>query len=223
MVSHIFLDIGNTNTKWKFNGDYSLVSSKDFELSELPDTSKIWASNVSQKRFEVVGDHVTFLESQKQYKSLINAYDDYKSLGSDRWFAMIASYEISYGKGYLLIDLGTAITIDAVSKSGTHLGGFIFPGLKKVRETFNNFPISSNINVGEIGQSTEKAWTIGTLSLIVNTINKKIKELKINLPEAPIFLTGGGYQELQGFFDFEHDYHQNLVLDGLEFFVDSMR
>jgi len=223
MASCIFLDVGNTNTKWKFKGENYSLPSKNFELSLLPDASKIWASNVSRKCFALDSDHVTFLESQKQYKSLVNGYFDPKTLGPDRWFSMIASYEISQGKSYILIDFGSAITIDVVRESGAHLGGVIFPGLKKIRDTFNNFPILSKVNIGEIGQSTEKAWTIGTLNLIVNTINIKIKELKINLPDASIFLTGGGYKDIQAYLEFEYDYHQNLVLDGLEFFVDSMR
>jgi len=223
MLSSILVDIGNTITKWKFEGNYFVLPTEKFEFDMLPNCSKIWVSNVSSKSFNIKKLHVGFVLSQKRYKSLTNAYNDPESLGCDRWLAMIACYEASRGKNFILLDIGTAITIDVVNNSGNHLGGVIFPGLKKVRGCFNNFPVSSDINIDQIGQSTEKAWTIGTLNLIVNAINHKIRELKDKFPDSLILLTGGGYFEIQKFIEFDHSYHENLVLDGLELYVNNMR
>jgi len=222
MHSRILLDIGNTRTKWKFEGKFFELNTENFKLEKLPKSSNIWVSNVSNKALDVNNKFIHFVESQEKYKSLINAYDNPQSLGPDRWVGMIASYEFSQGKSFIMIDIGSAITIDIVNQSGIHQGGLIFPGLKKIRECFNNFPISSNINIDKIGQSTEAAWTIGTLSLIVNTINLKVRELNTNCPHALIFLTGGGYPEIQDFLKFDHSYHKNLVLDGIEFFANNM-
>ena len=222
MQDSILVDIGNTNTKWKFDQNYFVLPTENFSFSKLPSCSKIWVSNVSLKSFNTKKSHVSFVLSQKRYKSLINVYKVPESLGSDRWLGMIACYEASHGKGFIFLDIGTAITFDIVNRSGNHLGGLIFPGLKKVRECFNNFPISFNKNINQIATSTEEAWTFGTLSLIVNTINHKIRELKANSPDASIFLTGGGYFEIKEFLEFDHIYHENLVLDGLEFFVNNM-
>jgi len=222
MASTIFVDCGNTYTKWKFEENYFKLPTIDFEFENLPESSRVWVSNVSAKVFNLKKSRLVIAESQKNYKSLINSYHEPKSLGSDRWLAMIASYEFSQNSSFITIDIGTAITIDLVNHSGIHLGGLIFPGLKKIRECFNNFPISSEKNIDQIGQSTEKAWTIGTLNLIVNAINHKIRELKVKFPDALIFLTGGGYSEIKEFLEFEHSYHENLVLDGLEFYVNNM-
>jgi len=222
MRNSILVDIGNTNTKWKFEENYFILPTENFEFGKLPSCSKIWVSNVSSKSFNTKNCHVDFVESHDRYKSLINAYKDFKLLGCDRWFGMIASYEASQGKSFILVDIGTAITIDIVNQFGTHLGGLIFPGLKKVRECFNNFSISSDKNIDQIGLSTEEAWTIGTLNLIVNAVNYKIRELKVKFPDALIFITGGGYFEILEFLEFDHSYHENLVLDGLEFYVNNM-
>ena len=222
MLSSILVDIGNTNTKWKFEEEYFILPTENFELDLLPSCPRIWISNVSSNSFKSKKFNVCFVESQVRYKSLTNVYSDPKSLGCDRWLGMIASYELSQGKSFVLVDVGTAITIDIVNNSGNHLGGLIFPGLKKLRGCFNNFPVSSDKNIDQIGQSTEKAWTIGTLSLIVNAINHKITELKVKFPEALIFITGGGYTDIQEFLEFDYSYHENLVLDGLEFYVNNM-
>ena len=222
MNSHILVDIGNTNTKWKFQDKFFCLPTDNFELDKLPDSSSIWVSNVSKKILDVENSFFTLVESQANYKSMINAYKNPQSLGSDRWIGMVASYEFSQGRSFIMIDIGTAITIDAVNKYGIHLGGLIFPGLKQVRGCFNNFPVSSDKNIDRIGQSTEEAWTIGTLNLIVNAINHKIRELKAKFPDALIFLTGGGYSDIKEFLEFDHCYHENLVLDGLEFYVNNM-
>jgi len=222
MRSYLFLDIGNTNTNWRFQGKSFKLTTQEFEFDKLPSCEKVYVSNVSQRVFDAANDLVTYVESQKSYKSLINAYHKPKSLGSDRWLAMIASYEYAQGASFIMVDIGSAVTIDAIDKSGTHLGGLIFPGLERLRENFNFHATYSIKNIDEVGKSTEKAWTIGTLSLIVNTINQKIKELKIKLPEALIFITGGGYEDIQNHIEFEHDYRENLVLDGLEFYANNV-
>jgi type III pantothenate kinase len=222
MRRYLFLDIGNTNTNWRFQGKFFKLLTQEFEFDKLPTSEKIYVSNVSQRVFDAANDLVTYVESQKSYKSLINAYHEPKSLGSDRWLGMIASYEYAQGMNFIMVDIGSAVTIDAVDMYGSHLGGLIFPGLEKIRQGFNFHTVPTGKNIAGVGESTEKAWTIGTLSLIVNTINQKIKELQIKLPEASVFITGGGYSDLQDFIDFEHDHRENLVLDGLEFYANNV-
>jgi len=222
MNNCIYLDIGNSNAKWKYKDKYFQTPTNEFSLAKLPDSSKIWVSNVSHD-FEANSKlSITLVGSQKRYKSLVNSYEKPSMLGSDRWLAMIASYEMNTSKGFIVVDIGTAITIDLVDYSGLHLGGVIFPGLLKIRNTFDNFLVSEENRTNEISQSTKGAWSIGTLELIVNGINRKINELKQRAPHANIYLTGGGFNEIEKFLDFSYDYHKNLVLDGLEFFANNM-
>jgi len=223
MSNSIYIDIGNSNVKWKYKDQYFQTPTDEFSLAQLPDTSKIWVSNVSSN-FEINSKHsISLVKSQKKYKSLINSYKDPDMLGSDRWLAMIASYENNPSKGFIVVDIGTAVTIDIVDYSGLHLGGIIFPGLHKIRETFDNFPISNEIKTNNIGQSTIDAWSTGTLDLIVNGINRKVHDIKISEPDVDIYLTGGGVSDLEKFLDFSYVYNKNLVLDGLELFANNMR
>jgi len=222
MNSSIYLDIGNSNTKWKHKGKYFEMPTNEFNMVNLPQSSKIWISNVSSDFVINKNSDISLVESQKRYKSLINAYDKPNMLGSDRWLAMIGSYEINPSKGFFVVDIGTAVTIDIVDNYGLHLGGVIFPGLKKIRNTFDYFPVEKETNAKGIGQSTNGSWSIGTLDLIVNGINQKIHELKQKMPHAKIYITGGGFEDLKKFIEFQYDYHKNLVLDGLELFANNM-
>jgi len=222
MDSSIYLDIGNSITKWKFEGKYFDAPTNCFSLDELPNSSKIWISNVSSSFVLESKSNFSLVESQKRYKSLVNSYEKPNMLGSDRWLAMIASYEMNPVKGFILVDIGTAITIDVVDNSGLHLGGVIFPGLQKIRDTFDNFPVTKEAKIYEISQTTKDAWSIGTLDLVVNGINQKIHDIKTNEPDLEIYLTGGGRSDLEEFLDFSYIYHKNLVLDGLELFANNV-
>jgi len=222
MDDQIYLDVGNSNTKWKFKGIYFDVPTNEFNLARLPESSKIWISNVSPTFVVNSKFKITLVESQARYKSLVNSYEKSSMLGSDRWLAMIASYELNPDKGFILVDIGTAITIDVVDNSGLHLGGVIFPGLHKIRESFDNFAVSDEIKTNEISQSTEDAWSIGTLDLIVNGINRKVNDIRVSNPDLDIYLTGGGVNEIDQFLDFTYKFHKNLVLDGLELFANNM-
>jgi len=222
MTSSIYLDIGNSNAKWKYEGNYFDTPTNEFRLDKLPKSSKIWISNVSSSFVIESKPNFFIVESQKRYKSLVNSYEKPNMLGSDRWLAMIASYERNPKKGFMLVDIGTAVTIDLVSNSGLHLGGVIFPGLSKIRETFNNFPITNETKLNNISQSTEGAWSIGTLDLVVNGINRKVHDIKISEPDINIYLTGGGASDLEKFLNFTYVYQKNLVLDGLELFANNV-
>jgi len=222
MSSCIFLDIGNTNTKWKYKGEYFETPTNEFTLSRLPKASKIWISNVSSSFIIESKSNFAIVESQEFYKNLKNSYEEPAMLGSDRWLAMIASYEINPNKGFIVVDIGSAVTIDLVGSSGLHMGGVIFPGLINIRKTFDHFPVSSVIGVNDIGQSTKEAWSIGTLDIIINGINRKIHDIKVRDSDANIYLTGGGFEEVEKYLDFSYTYHKNLVLDGLELFAHNV-
>jgi len=221
MTDDLYLDIGNTNTKWKFHNNYFLESSNTFDFNILPLASTIWVSCVSSRRFENVPSNVFFIEAESKYKSLLNSYQETQTLGADRWMSMIACYEMCNKNSFITIDIGSAVTIDLVDSLGNHQGGLIIPGLQKIRETFN-FSENHIENLHSLGDSTQQGWSIGTMSLIVNFINLKVNELKIKFPSAPIFISGGGFEDLKNFIQFPYSYHRNLVLDGLEYYVNNM-
>lgn len=71
-------------------------------------------------------------KSAKRAAGVVNGYRDQQRLGLDRWLAIIAAYNLC-GTACLVIDLGTAITVDLVAPNGTHLGGYIAPGMALLR------------------------------------------------------------------------------------------
>ncbi len=53
--------------------------------------------------------------------------DEPEKVGVDRLLAALAAYRLT-GSACVVVDCGTAVTVDAVAAGGTFLGGAIFPG-----------------------------------------------------------------------------------------------
>ena len=56
-------------------------------------------------------------------------YDEPKNVGADRIANAVGAYDL-YGGPTIVVDFGTANTVDAVSEKGEYLGGAIFPGIE---------------------------------------------------------------------------------------------
>ena len=56
-------------------------------------------------------------------------YDNPKDVGADRIADAVGAYDL-YGGPTIVVDFGTANTVDAISAKGEYLGGAIFPGIE---------------------------------------------------------------------------------------------
>ena len=61
---------------------------------------------------------------------VINGYAEPSRLGVDRWLALLAARQLCPGN-LVVVDAGTAITLDLLSGDGRHLGGYILPGVER--------------------------------------------------------------------------------------------
>ena len=77
------------------------------------------------------------IHSQPRAYGISTHYAQANKLGADRFVAMLAAYQSQKNKACIVIDCGTAITIDTVNRLGEHLGGVILPGLSLCKESLN--------------------------------------------------------------------------------------
>lgn len=77
------------------------------------------------------------LSSQAISCGVHNAYSEPERLGIDRWLGIVAAHHMAK-KNVVIVDAGTAIKVDIVSKEGIHLGGYIAPGLTMMEEVLLN-------------------------------------------------------------------------------------
>ena len=246
MSKILLMDIGNTRIKWgvlenrALSGieSLSVTHSRDFDLNSLflsvsSDVKSIVASCVLSKETQVklaesFSDHfklaIEFIEPKNRFSGLTNGYNNPSKLGADRWAAMIGAH-IEFGGNILVVDMGTAITIDYIDSEGMHKGGQILPGLKSFFNCLDQSTagINSKINISEIttenvkkwGKNTDDAIIAGVMAAISGALNDAVLACKIEDSAPSVILTGGDAIYFKDAFDYSSHYRPNIVLDGL--------
>lgn len=149
-----------------------------------------------------------------------NQYKDQGRLGVDRWLAMLAGFRRAQG-ACIVIDSGTAMTIDCVAADGLHEGGYITPGLRLMRDSLvNNTRIRLAPDPGapslDLGHSTDAAVNNGTLALLLALIDRVVAASRRDNPATAVFLSGGDAELLARLAAItDGEVVPSLVLDGL--------
>ncbi|MDC9714855.1 MAG: type III pantothenate kinase [Gammaproteobacteria bacterium] len=190
----LLIDIGNSNVGWKIDNDYSSVNIKDFQPSAIPRHQFSVIACVSNHQLIQHFSNPTIIKP-KPYKGLIFDYN-LEQLGVDRFLGLVAGYEKYPEQDFMLVDIGTFVTIDMV-QNNCHVDGGIAPGLEHLQmsKTFT-------------GNDSRQSWQLGTENMLRDTIEKRCDAFN-----GLILITGGG----QAIVDIKQaEYHQNLVITGLE-------
>ncbi|MDO4789436.1 MAG: type III pantothenate kinase [Porphyromonas sp.] len=124
------------------------------------------------------------------------AYKSPQTLGQDRIAACVGA-SISAGKrDFLVVDCGTAITLDLV-QDGAYRGGVIAPGLdmrlKALHDYTHRLPlVPKNLSTETlIGQNTEECVYHGTVSSARLEVAAWIEEISEKITPVLVYLTGG--------------------------------
>ena len=151
---------------------------------------------------------------------VVNAYSTPETLGMDRLAAAVGAWSMKPGHDMLVIDAGTALTVDFISADGVYHGGNIAPGIemrfKALHEHTGALPLVSPRGVTPaFGQDTSSAIRSGVMNGIRHEVNGYIEEMSSLYPSLLVFLTGGDAE----FFDIKGKSTifavPDLVLNGL--------
>ena len=142
------IDVGNTNISCGIFEGLRLIKQFDIPTKDcfktnfakkLKNTSKISASiicSVVPQKTKVILADLKSLTNRTPYiigKDLLvpikNLYRKPKQVGQDRLVNAYAASSL-YASPAIVIDSGTAITFDIISKNKTYLGGLILPGME---------------------------------------------------------------------------------------------
>ncbi len=134
------------------------------------------------------------------------------TLGVDRIAAAVGAFVQKPNSNLLVIDIGTAITIDFIAASGIYKGGNISPGIdlrfKALHHFTDKFPLVSEVgDLPSLGYDTETAIRSGVIEGIVREIDSYIEEYK-KKQHVFTFLTGGHS------FYFESKLKNSIFADG---------
>ncbi len=147
------------------------------------------------------------------------AYAQPETLGADRWAALVACRH--QGKGAaVVVDCGTAITLDAISEGGEHLGGVIVPGVTLMRHALttrtDQIPAQDSDSRAVLAKSTADGVAAGTLYAAAAAVDRLVEEMGAFLPPGSArILTGGAMEQLRPLMATEFETDAALVLYGL--------
>lgn len=149
-------------------------------------------------------------------------------VGADRLLNAVAAKE-KYGAPFIVVDLGTAITLDVVSDEGAYLGGAIAPGMESGMEllfsrTAKLPQISLVAPEQYIGRSTVEAIRSGIVYGFVGMIDTLARGIFAELGgSCKVIATGGHAKILAEHSQVVTDVDPWLTLDGLRILNEKNR
>jgi len=234
----LLIDIGNTTTSmglWK-NSKLSMVANSDNNklFIDIKKYSKkeidriILISVISAKDNKLIKDklkkifkcEVEQIKSTSKLLGVINGYKQPTKLGDDRWCTIVGAYYL-FKKPLIIVDCGTAISIDCVNDFGHHLGGYILSGFDGYSKSFNNAEKLKQIKLKErntnkklsFGRTTEDALLSGYALMVTSAIEKIYSVLYSKIKKKPLLIISGGYgKEILSNLTIKVKYEPNLVL-----------
>ena len=145
-------------------------------------------------------------------------------VGLDRLAAAVAANVIRAGKPAIVVDAGTAITVDLVSASSAFEGGVILPGFRLTAQALatgtSQLPLASFTGQDQpppvVGKNTEGAIRSGLFWGAVGAVREVIQRMSASLSEEPhVFVTGGDLRHLAPLVSAHSRFVPNMVMSGI--------
>jgi type III pantothenate kinase len=231
----VVVDAGNSRLKWGLHDGHGWVRRGVVENTnvarltddwqDLPSPQKIVVSNVAGAEIKAALElcvqrwHVApcWVVSQAQASGVTNRYADPAQLGPDRWAALIAAHQVR--QACIVVNAGTAVTIDALTKDGIFLGGLILPGAALMRAALSSGTAGVQAGSGHLEKfpaNTADAVYSGALQAAAGAVERLAHELdQASAEVCTLILSGGSADELLPLLNRPVRLVDNLVLDGL--------
>ena len=236
----LLIDAGNTRVKWAFvKGDRwqqqgvvenSLVETLAVAFQTLSAPSHIFASNVAGEKMAQnlrkvcasISCPITFIGAQDEQCGVRNLYQHPAQLGSDRWSALVAAWR-QERSACLVVNCGTATTLDALSNQGEFLGGMIVPGIDMMQRSLAVGTADLKYAVGgltgnwsQFPRNTLDAMVSGSIQATVSAIQSQFNVLVQQQGAIRCLLSGGAADSVQPHLKMPVLRVENLVLSGLQ-------
>lgn len=231
----ILLDAGNTSLKWAVveGGQWRATGRSDYaDGSALTDvlrggTDCFIASVASvaheqqlAARLDEAGIAPRWLASAAGFGDVKNGYLDPHQLGVDRWMGLIAARQRTRD-AVLVVSVGTAMTVDALSADGAFLGGVIVPGVRLMRQALQQGTARVDDAGGDwqaFPRTTADAVQSGIVAALCGAIAQQHARLAEIAGTAPrCLLTGGDAEKVLSHIRVPAEHVPALVLEGIDY------
>ena len=195
----LFCDIGNTSFHFKDKNRNYKESVTSFNPSLVKEN--VYYISVNRK----VSTYLETLENWINLAKNVDMTKYYTTMGIDR----IAAVEAV--KNAVIVDAGSAITVDIVN-NGVFSGGFIYPGIKAMKKTYNTispaleYEFDFDIDVTKLPLTSQDSISYGFLKILYTEVVSH---------DLPIILTGGDASKLAKLFK-EAKVDEELIFKGMQ-------
>ena len=201
----LLCDVGNTSFHFYDNGKIYTHSAETFDPSKISE----------EVSFICVNPHIIrLLNGLENWTNLADSVDIskyYETMGIDR---IMACEAIESG---VVVDAGSAITIDVV-RDGVFEGGFIYPGVKAMSETYSkissrlDYNFNFDIDFKKLPKNSQDSITYGYLKPFYSEVTSYSMD---------IYLTGGDAEKLNQIFPSAKLDHA-LIFKGMKKVISSI-
>lgn len=171
--------------------------------------------NLHNQLTDKFGIHLELAEVTDRASSVICGYRDHTQLGVDRWLALVAAYA-KENQAVIVVDAGSAVTVDIVCAEGVHQGGYIVPGLRLMHEVLwqgtDRIKVEAKpiVEISEPGLSTDEAVDKGCILMLVSMVESLAAKY-----QSKLIVTGGDGSLLSEALNVDAELYPDLVLEGL--------
>ena len=154
-------------------------------------------------------------------------YENPKEVGPDRIADAVGAYDL-FGGPTIVVDFGTATTLEAISAEGEYLGGAIMPGVEiSLEALFGRAAALRKVELVEprsvIGKNTVESIQIGALYGFAAQVDGLANRMIAELGEATVVATGGLASLISPYSDTITETEPWLTLHGLRLIFEKNR
>ncbi|MBL0163394.1 MAG: type III pantothenate kinase [Xanthomonadales bacterium] len=187
----LLIDLGNTRLKWALwadgrrsmggvfaHADTSLEAALSNNWTALPKPEAILVASVvkttqEQELTELLESHfdqaAEFVRSPAHALGIRNAYAEPERLGVDRFLGMATLHDAS-PRAQILVSCGTALTLDALTSAGHHLGGLIAPSPALMRKALGTATARVGEQTGELVEIADNTADAAYSGCVLSTV-----------------------------------------------------
>lgn len=225
------IDAGNTRIKWGVHADgkwceQGVVFPAQIQTLQaraqaaaVAVVANVAGEDVAERVEALLADapaRRVWVRASRSQGGVANGYDDPAQLGADRWAALIGARFI-HPASCLVVNAGTATTVDVLDHAGNFQGGVILPGLDLMRASLASRTAQLPLTEGQYRatpRNTADAIFSGCLNAQAGAVDRMFS-LIANQPGALCVLSGGAANALAPVLNIPLRHVENLVLEGL--------
>lgn len=235
----LFLDIGNSSIKVAYrNNDEWEKSTDNFKsvtyliswLNRYKESiQELVIASVRKDHFELLKNQVNEFEIRSiEISDVQEQYLNYrtpKTLGIDRFLGCLGAYSQEH-ESVVVVDAGSACTIDIMNAEGVYQGGVIMPGLQSILNIFKSSApelplVETEIPIRFPGKSTTESLQWGQVAFFIDGINSSLKRYQERFGPFKLYLTGGDADTIAGLISMNSKRDEFLIFKGMKTFIDE--